>query len=62
MRAGEIDKIAFPRESFGSNAGSAKALLSKMYQKRKAVSVLRQNVWTRYLTTIQRFRFDLASG
>jgi hypothetical protein len=32
-----------------------------MYQKTKAVSVLRQNVWSCYLTKIQRFRLDLAS-
>jgi hypothetical protein len=44
VRAGEIDRIAFPPASFGSNAGSAKSLLSEMYQKRKVVSVLRQNV------------------
>jgi hypothetical protein len=59
MHAGEIDIIALPRASFGLNAGSAKVLLSKMYQKRKGVSVFSLIVWIRYLTKIKRLRFNL---
>jgi hypothetical protein len=59
MHAGEIDIIALPCASFGLNAGSAKVLLSKMYQKRKGVSVFSLIVWIRYLNKIKRLRFNL---